>query len=36
MIIIVVYDIAVEGNGCRTKDNIRMVENVDDIVVCDQ
>ena len=35
MIIIVVDDITVDGNGCRTKDNISMVEYVDDIIVCD-
>ena len=36
MIMIVVYDVTVDGNGCRTKVNRIMVEDVDDIVVCDQ
>ena len=35
LIIIVVYDIMVDGNGCRTKGNRGMVEDVGDIVVCD-
>ena len=36
LIIIIVYDITVDGNGCRTKDNRRMVEDVSDIIAYDQ
>ena len=28
--------IMIDGNGCRTKENRNMVEDVEDIMVCDQ
>ena len=35
LIIIVVYDIMVDGNGCKTKGNRGMVEDVDDTIAYD-
>ena len=36
LIIIVFYDITVDGNGCKTRDSRRMVEDVGDIVAYDR